>query len=145
MDLGRRSFVIPGRADGASPESITTIGAELTRTVFMDSGLAALAAIRNDDQPNPSRVSRTMARSSAERNSERSRGANADNIPPEQLQNTENIIILPTLLHEAVSDEYLKPAPDGSTMTLYEWLQTQPYDVQYRIGLDILRDLHILK
>jgi hypothetical protein len=72
-------------------------------------------------------------------------GANADNIPPEQLQNTENIIILPTLLHEAVSDEYWRPAPDGSKMTLYEWLQTQPYDVQRRIGLDILRDLHILK
>ena len=72
-------------------------------------------------------------------------GVNADTIPPEQLQNTENIIILPALLHEAVSDEYLKPAPDGSNRTLYEWLQTQPYDVQRRIGLDILRDLHILK
>jgi hypothetical protein len=72
-------------------------------------------------------------------------GANADNIPPEQLQNTENIIILPTLLHEAVSDEYWRPAPDGSKMTLYEWLQTQPYDVQREFGLKILRELHILK
>ena len=72
-------------------------------------------------------------------------GVNADTIPPEQLQNTENIIILPALLQEAVSDEYLKSAPDGSNRTLYEWLQTQPYDVQRRIGLDILRDLHILK
>jgi hypothetical protein len=72
-------------------------------------------------------------------------GANADKLPPEQLQNTENIIILPTLLHEAVTDEYLGPSPDNSNMTLYDWLQTQPYDVQRRIGLDILRDLHILK
>ena len=72
-------------------------------------------------------------------------GANADIIPPEQLQNTENIIILPTLLHEAVNDEFLKPAPGGSKMTLYEWLQTQPYDVQREVGLQILRDLHILK
>jgi hypothetical protein len=72
-------------------------------------------------------------------------GANADKIPPEQLQNTENIIILPTLLHEAVNDEYLKPAPDGSKRTLYEWLQTQPYDIQREFGLKILRELHILK
>jgi hypothetical protein len=71
-------------------------------------------------------------------------GANADIIPPEQLQNTENIIILPTLLHEAVNDEYLGPSPDPN-MNLYQWLQTQPYDVQREFGLQILRDLHILK
>ena len=34
-------------------------------------------------------------------------GANEDNISPEQLQNTDNIIRLPTLLHEAVNAEYL--------------------------------------
>lgn len=71
-------------------------------------------------------------------------GANAKNIPPEQLQNTENIIILPTLLHEVVSDEYLGPSPDDSTVILYEWLQTQPYEVQREVGLKILRELHIL-
>ena len=74
-------------------------------------------------------------------------GANEDNpdIPQSQLQNTDNIIILPTLLHEMVSDEYLRPAPDSSGMTLYDWLQTQPYEVQREYGLKILRDLHILK
>ena len=41
-------------------------------------------------------------------------GVNTDIIPPEQLQNTDNIIILPTLLHEEVNDEYLKPGPGGS-------------------------------
>lgn len=71
-------------------------------------------------------------------------GANADNIPPEQLQNTDNIIRLPTLLHEAVNAEYLKPQL-GTNMTKYQWLQTQPYDVQRDEGLRILRDLHILK
>jgi hypothetical protein len=30
-------------------------------------------------------------------------------------------------------------------MTKYEWLQTQPYDVQREEGLKILRGLHILK
>jgi hypothetical protein len=71
-------------------------------------------------------------------------GANADNIPPEELQNTNNIIRLPTLLHEAVNAEYLKPRLD-TNMTKYQWLQTQPYDVQREEGLRILRDLHILK
>ena len=71
-------------------------------------------------------------------------GANADNIPPEQLQNTDNIIRLPTILHEAVNAEYLKPRL-GTNMTKYQWLQTQPYDVQREEGLRILRDLHILK
>ena len=71
-------------------------------------------------------------------------GANARSFSPQQLQNTDNIIILPTLLHEVVSDEYLKRSPDPN-MNLYQWLQTQPYDVQRETGLGILRDLHILK
>jgi hypothetical protein len=71
-------------------------------------------------------------------------GANEDNIPPEQLQNTDNIIRLPTLLHEAVSAEYLQPK-EGTNMTVYQWLQTQPYEVQREEGLKILRELHILK
>ena len=45
-------------------------------------------------------------------------GANADNILPEELQNTNNIIRLPTLLHEAVNAEYLKPEL-GTNMTKY--------------------------
>ena len=71
-------------------------------------------------------------------------GANEDNLPPEQLQNTDNVIVLPTLLHEMVSDEYLKRSPDPN-MNMYQWLQTQSYDVQREEGLQILRDLHILK
>jgi len=70
--------------------------------------------------------------------------ANADNLSPQQLQNTDNVIRLPTLLHEAVNDEYLKPSPDPN-MNLYQWLQTQPYEVQREVGLNILRELHILK
>ena len=71
-------------------------------------------------------------------------GANPDNLLPQQLQNTNNIIRLPTVLHEAVNDEYLKPSPDPN-MNLYQWLQTQPYEVQRETGLEILRELHILK
>jgi hypothetical protein len=72
-------------------------------------------------------------------------GQNANNIPQEQLQNTENIIRIPTLLHEAVNAAYQDAAPDGSGRTVYEWLQTQSYEFQRNYGLKILRDLHILK
>ena len=65
-------------------------------------------------------------------------------IPPEQLQNTDNVIPLPTLLHEAVNAEYSSRWKD-TNMTRYEWLQTRPYDVQREEGLKILRELHILK
>jgi hypothetical protein len=71
-------------------------------------------------------------------------GANENNIPPEQLQNTQNIIRLPTLLHEAVNDAYSQ-IKDGTNMTVYEWVQTQPYDVQREEGLKILRNLHIIE
>jgi hypothetical protein len=70
-------------------------------------------------------------------------GANIK-IPQEQLQNTDNIIPLPTLLHEAVNGEYSQRR-QGTKMTEYQWLQTQPYDVQREEGLKILRRLHILR
>jgi hypothetical protein len=70
-------------------------------------------------------------------------GANTK-IPPEQLQNTDNVIPLPALLHEAVNGEYSRFDKDKG-MTKYQWLQTQPYDVQREEGLKILRELHILR
>jgi hypothetical protein len=70
-------------------------------------------------------------------------GANTK-IPAEQLQNTNNVIPLPTLLHEAVNGEYSRSDKDKG-MAMYQWLQTQPYDVQREEGLKILRRLHILK
>jgi len=72
-------------------------------------------------------------------------GQNATNLPAQQLQNTENIIRIPTLLHEAVNAEYQKKVADGSGRTVYEWLQTQSYEFQREYGLKILRDLHITK
>ena len=71
-------------------------------------------------------------------------GANEGNILPEQLQNTDNIIRLPTLLHEVVNEAYSR-SKDGTTMTMYEWVQTQSYDVQREEGLKILRQLFILQ
>ena len=72
-------------------------------------------------------------------------GQNATKIPAAQLQNTDNIVRLPTLIHEAVTAEYLGPAPADETKTLYEWVQSQPYSIQRGEGLRILRKLRILK
>jgi hypothetical protein len=72
-------------------------------------------------------------------------GMNATKIPPAQLQNTDNIIRLPTLVHEAVTAEYLEPAHEDETKTLYEWVQSQPYSVQREEGLKVLRKLRIIK
>jgi hypothetical protein len=71
-------------------------------------------------------------------------GANETEIPQEQLQNTDNVIPLPTLLHEAVNADYAGHW-ENTNMTKYQWLQTQPYDVQREEGLKTLRELHILK
>ena len=71
-------------------------------------------------------------------------GANADNIPPKQLHNTDNIIRLPTILHEAANAAYLGESRDPN-LNMYQWLQTKPYEVQREEGLKILRNLHILK
>ena len=60
-------------------------------------------------------------------------GANEGKIPSERLHNTDNIIRLPTLLHEAVNAEYLRESPEPN-LNMYQWLQTQPYEVQREKG-----------
>ena len=57
----------------------------------------------------------------------------------------DGLIRLPTILHEAVNAEYAKSLQDGTGMTIYQWLQTQPYEVQREEGLKILRRLNIVK
>jgi hypothetical protein len=54
--------------------------------------------------------------------------------------------LLPGLatVHEAVNGAYLRDSQNPN-MNMYQWLQTQPYDVQREEGLKILRELHILK
>jgi hypothetical protein len=86
-------------------------------------------------------------------------GANLQNISPELLHSTENIVRIPTLLHEAITGIYNSKISNldledlgltdfdipESGMTLQNWLQTQPYEVQLRIGIQIMRSLGIVK
>jgi hypothetical protein len=37
------------------------------------------------------------------------------------------------------------PSDENPNLSMYQWLQTQPYEVQREEGLKILRKLHILK
>jgi hypothetical protein len=71
-------------------------------------------------------------------------GANLKNISPEQLHNTDNIVRVPTLVHELINAEYNKKK-DGTNMTVYQWVQTQPYEVQRAEGIEIMRKLGIIK
>jgi hypothetical protein len=51
---------------------------------------------------------------------------------------------LRALLHESVNAEYSKLLQDGTGMTMYQWLQTQSYDIQREEGLKMLERLNIL-
>jgi hypothetical protein len=71
-------------------------------------------------------------------------GENANNVPAEQLHNTDNMVRIPTLLHEAINAKmYEKKGKTG--MTYREWLPKQPYDVQRTEGIEIMRELGIVK
>lgn len=72
-------------------------------------------------------------------------GANGSDIPQGQLQSTDNIVRIPRLLHEAINAVYGSPAPDAPKLTLREWLRTQPFEVQRAMGIQIMRELGIVK
>jgi hypothetical protein len=71
-------------------------------------------------------------------------GPNATNIPPELLHSTENMIRVPRLLHEAITATYNRPSKIEG-LTIRQWLDTQPYDVQRAEGIRIMRELGIIK
>ena len=68
-------------------------------------------------------------------------GINAQSIPPIELQSTNNIIRLPTLLHEEISAAYGEAAPEAPGMTVRQWLKGKSYQFQYDYGLKIMRNL----
>jgi hypothetical protein len=71
-------------------------------------------------------------------------GANANNFSAQELQNTDNIIRIPTLLHEAINSEY----STGSKMSpgsLRRQLETITFSRQFTAGLEIMQKLGIIK
>ena len=71
-------------------------------------------------------------------------GTNAASFPAQELQNTDNIIRIPTLLHQAINAEYSRRAKRAG-LTVRQWLQTQSLSVQREEGVRILRDLGIIR
>jgi hypothetical protein len=71
-------------------------------------------------------------------------GVNGDNIPAGLLHSTENMVRIPRLLHEEITDAY-RDTYDDSGKTLRQWLDTQPYEVQRAEGIRVMRGLGIIK
>ncbi|QXX76385.1 hypothetical protein MHY1_03225 [Methylovirgula sp. HY1] len=72
-------------------------------------------------------------------------GINGGAIPTSRLQSTDNIIRIPTLLHEEISAAYGRSAPTARNMSLRQWLNGQSYQMQYDYGLNVMRELGILR
>jgi hypothetical protein len=71
-------------------------------------------------------------------------GDNEDDIPASLLQSTDNIIKIPTMVHEAITGEYMK-YDEELGMSLREYLRGKPYEVQYEKGIEVLRKLSIIQ
>lgn len=72
-------------------------------------------------------------------------GRNAKNIPDDLLRQPDNIVRVPTLFHELINAEYSRASKVAPDMTVYQWLQTQPFDVQYEEGVKIMRKLDLIQ
>ncbi len=72
-------------------------------------------------------------------------GPNATAITAGELQNTENIVRIPTLLHQAINGEYGSITSETDGLTLREWLRSQPFSVQREKGVEIMRKLGIVR
>lgn len=69
--------------------------------------------------------------------------ANLKKFGPEALHNTENILKLDTPLHQRVSAFYssIQRELTNSTLTVREWLSTQPYEAQRLFGLRVIENI----
>ena len=70
----------------------------------------------------------------------------ANDVPPEGLHSTRNIVRIPKLLHEEVTAEYARVSTKVyARATVRTFLRSLPYEERYRAGLETLRSVGILK
>jgi hypothetical protein len=69
--------------------------------------------------------------------------SNVKRFGPEALHNTENVIKLETSLHNRVSAFYSSVQKEltNSTLTVRQWLSTQPYEAQRQFGLRAIENI----
>ena len=72
-------------------------------------------------------------------------GANASNFSSEQLQNTDNIVRIPKLLHEAINSEYSVKSEEAMGQTLRQRLREQSFSEQHQNGIVIMQKLGIIQ
>jgi hypothetical protein len=73
-------------------------------------------------------------------------GAGGRDFPPNLIQSTRTIILVPTLLHDEITSEYMKTSPDdGPGVSIRKSLSGTPFEEQWAQGLKTLRDIGILK
>ena len=56
-----------------------------------------------------------------------------------------NIVRIPTLVHEDINGEYASRSNETPSITTYQKLQKEPFDVQYAEGIKIMRELGIIQ
>lgn len=72
-------------------------------------------------------------------------GGNASAFSAEELQSTDNIVRIPTLLHEAINSEYSKISEENENLTVRQYLRSNGFLKQRERGVDIMRHLGIIK
>ncbi|MBN8226049.1 hypothetical protein JYK02_00835 [Corallococcus macrosporus] len=70
---------------------------------------------------------------------------NVERFGPHALHNTDNVIRLETSLHKKVSALFsmIRPELTSSTLTVRQWLSTQPFATQYEFGLRAIKNVQM--
>jgi hypothetical protein len=71
-------------------------------------------------------------------------GANADQFSAQELQSTDNIVRIPTLLHEAINSEYSAGSITVSG-SIRQQLETESFGTQFDEGVKVMRELGIIR
>ena len=60
------------------------------------------------------------------------------------VENTDNVVRIPAILHEAINARYATKSADYGGLTLREWLKSQPVEVKRAEGIKVLREFGII-
>jgi hypothetical protein len=72
-------------------------------------------------------------------------GTNADAFATQDLQSTDNIVRIPTLLHEAINSVYSGNSDQNGDSTFREQVRNKPFAEQRDDGIGVMRDLGIIR
>lgn len=73
------------------------------------------------------------------------RKVNVERFGPEAIHNTENVLAVDKVKHDAISAFYSSKSPQAGGMVVREWLRTQSYERQRTFGLMVLRQFGVIQ